>query len=308
MNRRDGTRQPVSDPAVLKAAASLHINVRRLVEGLLGGAHPSVHFGSSVEFAEHKKYHPGDDIRHVDWNALARTDRYFVKQQQREVILNALLLVDCSASMGYEGAGRGRSKLAFASELAAALSYILVHQGDAAGLLSFASGIGSYVPPGRRADQLSLLMARFAALRPESQGTTRFAEAVSKAASLAGKRALVRLATDLGGAAADAEAALTMLAAKGHDIAVFHVLDPDELDLPFKGPVRLAGMEGEGVHEVDPVLIRADYRTAAAAFVERWRRFSMEHGIDYVQAVTDRPTASVLSEFATRRRGNRRLR
>lgn len=308
MNRPSGPPKPVSDPAVLKSVSSLNIRVRRLVEGLLGGAHPSVHFGSSVEFAEHKRYHPGDDIRHVDWNALARTDRYFVKQQQREVILNALLLLDCSTSMGYKGEGGTPSKLNFAVELLAAVSYILVHQGDAAGLLTFGSTISSYVPSGRRPDQLALLMARFARVHPEPQSTTQYAEVISKAASLAGKRALVILATDLWGAAKDAEAALTMLAAKGHDIAVFHVLDPDELDLPFTRPVRLAGMEGEGVQEVDPVLIREDYRLAAAAFVEKWRRFSREHGIDYVQATTDRFPGTVLSEFAAGRRGNRRLR
>ncbi len=308
MNHRNGPASPVSDPALIKAVSALSIKVRRLVEGLLGGAHPSVHFGASVEFAEHKKYNPGDDIRRVDWNALARTDRYFVKQQQREVILNALLLLDCSCSMGYGGTRGLGTKLGYAVDLLAAAAFILVHQGDAAGLLTFGAGIGSFVPAGRRPDQLALLMGRFAGVSPDTGGTTHYAEAISKAAGLAGKRALVLFATDLWGASKDAEAALTMLAARGHDIALFHILDPDELDLPFTEPVRLSGMEGEGVHEVDPVLIRADYRIAAAAFTERWRRFCSERGIDYLQATTDRSPSAVLSEFAARRRGTRRLR
>lgn len=308
MTRQKDSEKSALDPGALKGVSALTVKVRRLVEGLLGGAHPSVHFGASVEFAEHKKYSPGDDIRRVDWNALARTDRYFVKQQQREVILNALLVLDCSPSMGYRGESARATKLDCAAELLAALAYILVHQGDAAGLLTFSSGVDAYVPPGQRPDQLALLMKRFAAVKPALQGATEYAEAVSKAASLAGKRALVVLATDLWGAKPETEAALTMLAAKGHDISIFHMLDPDELDLPFTRPVRLTGMEGEGIRDVDPSLIREDYRAAAAEFVKRWRRFSTEHGIDFVQATTDRPAASVLLEFAAKRQNARRPR
>ena len=110
------TRSPV-DPDTLKALAALQIRVRKVVEGLQGGAHPSLHFGASVEFAEHKKYSPGDDIRHIDWRALARTDRYFVKQHQREVVLSCLLVLDCSASMGYRGNDARTDKLSYAVQV-----------------------------------------------------------------------------------------------------------------------------------------------------------------------------------------------
>ena len=307
-NGRNGGERSMGDPAAFQAVSSLTVRVRRLVEGLLGGVHPSVHFGASLEFAEHKKYNPGDDIRHVDWNALARTDRYFVKQQQREVILNTLMVLDCSASMGYRGSRALADKLGYAVDLLAAAAYILVRQGDSAGMLTFGSAVGTYVPSGRRPDQLSLLMQRFARAVPESGGRTDYVEAISKIASLSGQRTLILFATDLWGAPPETEAALARLSAKGHDISVFHVLDPDELDLPFTQPVRLVGMENEGGWDVDPALIREDYRAAAERFTARWRRVAREQGIDFVSATTDRPGAAVLTEFAAKRRGARRLR
>jgi uncharacterized protein (DUF58 family) len=297
-----------TDQVAVQAVSSLTIKVRRLVEGLLGGEHPSIHFGASVEFADHKKYNPGDDIRHIDWNALARTDRYFVKQQQREVILNALLVLDCSASMGYKGSRAETNKLGYAAELLGAMAYIIVHQGDAAGLLTFGSTSGTYVPSGRRPDQLALLMQRLAHIQADKGGATLYTEAVSKAASLAGRRALIVFVTDLWGATKETESALTMLAARGHDIALMHLLDPDETDLPFTHPVRLVGMEGEGEEIVDPALIREDFRIASERFVEKWRLFSGRHGIDFVTAQTNRKASVVLSEFAAKRRGNRRIR
>ncbi len=308
MTANGNSNRWMSDAASVQAVASLTLRVRRLVEGFLGGEHPSMHFGASVEFAEHKKYHFGDDIRRIDWNALARTDRYFVKQQQREVILNALLVLDCSASMGYKGRRVETDKLRYAADLLGAIAYIIVHQGDAAGLFTFGASPGAYVPSGRRPDQLAQLMQRLAHIQPESGGTTAYAEAVSKAASLAGRRALIVIATDLWGATLETESALTMLAAKGHDIALVHVLDPDEKDLPFTHPVRLVGMEGEGEALIDPSHIREDFRRAAERFIEKWRLFCGRHGIDFVIADTRKRASTVLSEFAAKRRGDRRIR
>ncbi len=296
-----------SRTTTLQAVSSFTIQVRRLVEGLLGGTHPSVHFGSSVEFAEHKKYNPGDDIRRIDWNALARTDKYFVKQQQREVILNALFVVDCSNSMGYCGSKAVMSKLSYAAELTAAVSYIILHQGDAAGLLTFSQSTKLHASPGRNPGQLALLMNRFSSLVPIPEEKTGYAEAVSKAAALVGKRAFIVLATDLWGATEDTQSALTRLAAHGHDISIIQVLDPDELNLPFSQPVNLAGMEGEGSMYVNPSLIREDYRIAAKEFIDSWRLFCGRHGIDFMTVTTDRSTSSVLSEFVSRRHRRRRL-
>ena len=301
------SRSPVDDET-MKALATLKIKVRKVVEGLQGGAHPSLHFGASVEFAEHKKYSPGDDIRHIDWRALARTDRYFVKQHQREVVLSSLLVLDCSASMGYRGTRARTDKLGYAVELLAALAHVLVRQGDAAGLLTFASGPELFIPPGRRPDQLSTLMKHFASIQAKEESTTGFTDAIARAADTAGKRAMIVLASDLWGATRETELALGRLAVRGHDISIIHVLDPDELTLPFNQAVSLKGMEGEPQLDIDPTLIREDYRRELAATLERWRRVTGESGIDFILAPTSQQPAVVLSEFAARRQSMGRRR
>ena len=308
MSDTNGRLRFPADPETLKALTSLTVRVRRVVEGLQGGAHPSLHFGASVEFAEHKKYNPGDDIRHIDWRALARTDRFFVKQHQREVVLSCLIVLDCSASMGYQGTRARTDKLGYAVELMATLAYILVRQGDAAGLMTFASKPTLFIPPARRPDQLSTMMRHFASLEAARSGTTAFADAIARAADSAGGRAMVVLASDLMGAERDTELALKRLAARGHDISVFHILSPDEIDLPFNQPILLEGMEGERALDIDPTLIREDYRQEVRRLLNRWRRVSGEAGIDFVHAPTDQPPAAVLSEFASRRQGEGRQR
>jgi len=289
------------DAATLDATASLTIRVRRVVEGLQGGDHASMHIGASVEFAEHKKYSPGDDIRNIDWKALARTDRYFVKTYEREVTLRCLLLVDCSASMGYRGSRADLDKLAYAEVLLGAMAHVLVRQGDAVGLLPFADTPLHYVPPKRRPEHLPILMSHLAALAPAQRGATGFVAAIRTAAERAGRRAMIALATDLWGAGRETEVALKSLAARGHDVVLFHVLSPDEVDLPFERVATFAGMEGEGEVDVDPSLIREDYRRAVGEVSERWRRTSGEAGIDLVQAITAAPPHTVLADFAARR-------
>ena len=306
MNHRLGLNP--SDPETLEALATLRLKVRKVVQGLQGGAHPSHHFGPSVEFAENRRYSPGDDIRTIDWNAFARTDRFFVKQHQKEVVLSSLMVLDTSASMGYRGSRAGIDKLGYAAELIAAMVYVLIHQGDAAGLLTFSSAPNRFIPPGRRPDQLALLMRHLADLSPEQTGQTGFTDAIGQAARHLGKRGLVVLASDLWGAKRDTELALARLAARGHDIALFHVLDPDEIDLPFSIPISFEDMEGPDVIDVDPIQVREDYRQELTRTIDHWRRFAGENGIDYIQISTAQSVAVVLSEFASRRyRGQRRV-
>jgi uncharacterized protein (DUF58 family) len=297
----DRSRWPV-EPSTLEAVSALQIRVRRVVEGLPGGAHPSPHRGSSVEFAEHKKYSPGDDIRHVDWKALARTDRYFVKQHQREVTLRCLMLLDCSASMGYRGSRAGQEKLASAVVLLAAMAHVLVRQGDAAGFFAFSSEPEEFVPARQRPDHLASLMTRLAGIEASSIPGTDYAEVIRRVADAAGRRAMIVLASDLWSADREVELSLGRLATRGHDVVVFHVLDPDEIDLPFKEPALFAGLEGEGEVEVDPAVIREEYRRRVEAVRERWRRVCNEAGIDLVPAVTDVPAERILHDFAARRR------
>lgn len=295
-----------ADPETLKALATLRLKVRKVVQGLQGGAHPSQHFGPSVEFAENRRYSPGDDIRTIDWNAFARTDRYFVKQHQKEVVLSSLMILDTSASMGYRGSRAETDKLGYAAELIAALVYVLIHQGDAAGLLTFSSTPKRFIPPRRRPDQLALLMRHLAALTAERTGQTRYTDAIGQAARHLGKRGLVVLVSDLWGAKRESELALARLAARGHDIALFHLLDPDEIDLPFSSPISLQDMEGPDIVDVDPIQVREDYRQELSRTIDQWRRFSGENGIDYIQVSTAQSVAVVFSEFASRRHRSQR--
>ncbi len=304
-NTPDRPRSPV-DPATLKAVSTLAVKVRRVVEGLQGGTHDSPHIGASVEFAEHKKYSPGDDIRHIDWRAHARTDRYFVKQHQREVVLRCLMALDCSASMGYRGQRARAEKLSYAVELLAALAHILVRQGDAAGLLTFDSETLHFIPPVRRPDHLPELMRQLVETKAAAGGATGFQQAIADLAERAGRRAMIVLASDLWGAARETEVALARLAVRGHDVVVFHVLDEDEIDLPFEQPNTFRGMEDEPDVDLDPTLVREDYREEVRAIKTRWKRVCGEAGIDLVTAVTSSPTSMVLSDFVARRHGRGR--
>ncbi len=300
IKKRD--RLPVSvDPEVLEAVSTLTIEVRRVVEGLQGGGHASMHLGASVEFAEQKKYYPGDDIRHIDWNALARTDRYFVKTHEREVTLRCLMLLDCSASMGYRGSRSRFDKLSYAKVLLGAMAHILVRQGDAVGLLAFAQTPQVYFPPDRRPEHLPALLSRLADARVADGGTTGFVKALQQAADRVGRRAMVVVATDLWGAERNTEVALASLAARGHDVALFHVLSPDEIDLPFDGFTTFEGMEGENEVSANPALIREDYRAAVQEDRERWRKLCGKAGVDLIEAVTGAAPEVVLADFAARR-------
>lgn len=288
-------------PGIRDAVSALTVRVRRVMEGLQGGAHASLHLGASVEFSEHQRYSHGDDIRRLDWRALARTDRLFVKRHLREVHLRCLVLLDCSASMGYRGTRAELSKLGYGALIATVLAHILVRQGDAVGLLAFAGQPLLFLPPERRPDHLPVLMRHIAALEPAAAPGTGFTAAIGQGADRVGHRAMIVLLSDLWGATRPAEVALGNLAARGHDVALFHVLSPDEIDLPFASAGQFAGLEGEGVVEADPARIRDDYRRELEAHVERWRRVCGKAGIDMLSAATSEPAAAVIGRFARRR-------
>ncbi len=289
------------DGEAMDSVSSLTIQVRRVVEGLQGGDHASMHIGASVEFAEHKKYSPGDDIRHIDWRALARTDRYYGTTHEREVTLRCLMMIDCSPSMAYTGTRAKMSKLDFARVLLGAMAHVLVRQGDAVGLLPFAAEPMTCLPPDRRPEHLPVLMSRLASLRVPEKGGTGFGAAVRQAAEQAGRRAMIVMASDMLDADRDAEIALSGLAARGHDVVLFHVLSPDEEDLPFEQVTHFVGMESAGGAVVDPALVREDYRRAVMRERERWRQVSGKAEIDLVFAGTGGSPINVLADFAGRR-------
>ena len=301
MNNGPNVRSPLLPRETIDAISSLTLEVRRVVEGLQGGGHRSLHLGASVEFAEHKKYYPGDDIRHLDWRVFARTDRFFVKQHEREVTLRAMLLLDCSPSMNYQGRKAGRTKFQFAALTLGALSHLLVRQGDEVGLKTFAETPLAFLPPSRRPDHLSAIISTLATTEPSATGGTNYNDALHAAAERTGGRAMFVLASDLWGTSPETELALIHLARRGHDVVVFRILDPDEIDCPFDAPSLFEGLEGERAVEVDPAMIRPLYQQELKRRTERWARLSTEAGIDFIPVRTDQAPERVLADLAARR-------
>lgn len=289
-------------PEVVARLGSLSLRARRVMEGVLSGLHRSPHHGQSIEFAEHKEYAPGDEIRHIDWKAYGKFDKYYVKQFEHETNLRAYLLVDASRSMAY--ASGAVSKFEYAQVLAASLAYLLVRQGDAVGLLTYAEGVKEYIPVRSTTAHLSEIVSALEASR--AAGATDLESAVDFLAERARRRALVIVLSDLLDPDPRNLAALRRLRARKHDVAVLHLLDRAEIEFPFEDPTVFVGMEDERRVQVDPLLIRESYREEVERFVEETRRRLRESDVQYRNIVTDQAydsaIAGVLSERARGRR------
>jgi uncharacterized protein (DUF58 family) len=292
------------DPLDIALLESMSVRARVIVEGAFAGLHGNPHTGASIEFSEHKEYAPGDDIRRIDWKAVGRVDRYYLKRFEDETEMRTFLLVDASASMGYGRAGT--TKLTYASYLAAALAYLLAQQGDPAGLVVFDADTRTYVPPRTRGGHVRDVLGALDAVYPA--GATDPARALSYVAELADRRSLIVLFSDLLDAPAALSDRLRQLRARGHDVAVFQVLDPDEIELPFDDLTEFQGLEPGDERRllIDPRDLAAAFKQASAALRERWRRACIEARADYQQATTSEPPAEALRAFLFARQRGRR--
>lgn len=289
------------DAGELAKLASLSIRARVIVEGAFSGLHHNRHAGTSIEFAEHKEYAPGDDIRHIDWKAVARVGRYYIKRFEDETEMRTYLLLDASGSMGYHRTTI--SKLTYGGMLCAALAYLLGQQGDPAGLVLFDERTRSYLPPrtrpGHVRDVLALLESSAAA------GGSDAARALGEIAEVAERRSLVLLFSDLLDAPDGLAARLRQLRARGHDVTVFHLLDPDEIELPGQEITHFEGIEPADRRTLlaDPSELRAAFKRESLAFRARWRDRCIEARVEYHLARTDTPPAEILRAFLTSRQG-----
>jgi len=295
------------DPTELAKLASLSVRARVVVEGAFAGQHHNRHTGSSIEFAEHKEYAPGDDIRHIDWKAAARVGRTYVKRFEDETEMRTHLLLDASASMGYRRLGV--SKLDYGTTLCAAIAYLLGQQGDPAGLLLFDERTRHYLPPrtrpGHVRDLLALLEAAYPAGRTEPE------RALAEIGEIAGRRSLVLLFSDLLDAPATLGGRLRQLRGRGHDVAVFHVLDPDEIELPLDDLTHFEAMEPDDSRTLlaDPRDLREAFRRQSEGFRQRWRDVCVEARVEYQLATTDVPPSDILRRFLfARQRGRQSTR
>jgi uncharacterized protein (DUF58 family) len=294
----DRKRSPL-DPAVLAKLGNLRLRVRAIAEGVLTGLHRSPHHGQSVEFAEHKEYAPGDEIRHIDWKAYGKFDKYYVKRFEQETNLRAYLVVDASGSMGYRGRPEALTKLEVASALAASLAYLLFRQQDAAGLVLVGDEVRGAVPPRASPSHLLPLLDALEGARP--QGPTRLARAVDWIIERAPRRSSVLVFSDLMDADDRVLRKIAQLGLRRHDVTVFHVLDPAELEFPFHDPTLFLSMEDERQVEAHGRDVRKGYLEVLGRWLEEVRRTAAEADVDYQLCRTDRPLDQLLLPFLARR-------
>ena len=290
------------DAALLARLSSLPIKARVIVEGALSGLHRASVHGSSVEFAEHKEYSQGDEIRDLDWKAYAKLDRYYVKQFEQESQLTVYLVLDASASMKF--AGGGMRKLDFAGLLLAALAYLVIQQQDKVGLVACGDrSVETVVPPRARTNHLHDLLAVLdQVIAKGGVGDESPAHALGRISELARRRkALVVLASDLFDADDKTVAALALLRAQRHDVSVLHLLDPHERSFPYEGLTEFRALESANKMLVNPQAIRREYQERMDQFLTRTHGALTGAGIDYHLAQTDRALDDTLLELLVTR-------
>jgi len=259
----------------------------------MSGQHKSPHKGSSVEFAEYRKYVPGDDVRLMDWRVYARTDRFYLKEFEADTNLRAWFVVDCSASMGY--ASKGAGKLAYARRLAATLAYMLVQQGDAVGLTCFAEKTFLDIPARRNAAHLSNIFEGLQALKPKGQ--TALVPALHALAERIPQRGLVLIFSDFFTPVEELLPCFQHLRFRKHDLAVFHLLDREELNFDFTHPTRFVDLESSAALLAEPDIIRAQYFDALNRYLEQLKNGCREFKTEYRRVVTDEDYEQVVSRF-----------
>src|SRR2546430_823567 len=291
------------DPQTLMSIKNLELRARVVVEGFWHGFHRSPYHGFSVEFTEYRQYSPGDDPRYLDWRLYARTDRYFIKKFEDETNLRCHLLVDNSRSMTY--GSLTYTKAQYANTLSAALAYFLYLQGDAVGLLTFDERIREYLPARHRAGHLRHLMLRLE--QPAGGKATDLAAPLKRIIETVKKRALMVLISDLLAPIETLEKNLTALTASGHEVLLFHILDPAELGFHFEEAVMFHDVESERLLFIDPATARKEYLKKLNVHNAAIQTACQKLGIGYRRFATDRPLDLALFDFLRERmqRGKR---
>ena len=290
------------DAELLAKLAGLKLRARSVMEGVLSGLHKSPHQGQSVEFAEHKEYAPGDELRHLDWKAFGKSDKYYVKRYEHETNLRAVMVMDGSGSMGYHTTPL--SKLEVANTLAGALAYLLVRQQDAAGLAIAHGKTFVDLPPRAAAGHLNALLELLAGIEPT--GATDLFGAAEHLAERNTRRALVCVFSDLFDERPEALKRILQLRGLRNDVVIFHIVDPAELTFPFDDPTLFLSMENEEKIEVNAREIKRSYLEEFNGFLEQTRLRCAEADVDYALVRTDDDLEAVLLRFLARRQGRRR--
>jgi uncharacterized protein (DUF58 family) len=285
------------DPRVLMAIRNLEWRARVVVQGFLTGLHRSPYHGFSVEFTEYRQYTPGEDLRYLDWKLLARSDRYYVKRFEDETNLRCHLLVDSSKSMGFGTVGY--TKAEYGATLAATLGYFLSTQRDAVGLVRFDDEIREYLPARYRPGHLRRLMV--ALQRPVEGVATDLKAPLRRVAEIVSKRGLFVLVSDLLAPLDGVEEHLGYLRSRGHEVFLFHILDPAELSFDFDKPALFEDVESGRQLYVDPELIRRQDLDKLGAHEAAIASMCQGLGVEYMRTATDRPLELALFDFLSGR-------
>ncbi len=288
------------DPEVLARISTLKLRALNLVEGLLSGNHRSRHKGSSVEFAEYKDYSPGDEIRHIDWKVVGKTDKYHVKQFEQSTNLKCTLLLDCSGSMGYVSPNQdGMTKMDYARTLAASLSCLLLKQFDAVGLTLFNDAVVHHIPPRSKTSHLQHILHGLSTIEP--QGVTRIDKVIETLVGRLKNRGMLVLISDLFAREDNIQRDLKLLVSRGLEVVLFHVLHPDEVSLPFDGDIIFESLEDDPDIGLDPQDVRKEYQKAMQRQIESYRSLALGLGVDYVFLETTTPLDQALSYYLLKR-------
>ncbi len=281
------------DSSVISRLLALPLNARQAMTGSVSGRHRSPVRGSSVEFAQYRKYVPGDDTRRLDWRTWGRTDRFYIKEFEADTNLRLALIVDASGSMGY-GPDKA-TRLDYSRKLAGTLGYLAAQQGDAVGLWGVGRDHRQKLPAKRGAGHLRLVLDQLSNL--EAKGETTILESLHQAADQISQRALIVVVSDFFVEPAKLKIALQHLRFRRHDIALFHVLDPVELDFKFDRPARFVDMEGGETVLADPSLITRRYQEVVKKYLHEMDEVIRTTGADYHRVMMKEPFEEVLARF-----------
>ncbi|RJP34414.1 MAG: DUF58 domain-containing protein [Phycisphaerales bacterium] len=296
------TTRKYFQPEILNTIGSLELRARHVVEGFLSGMHQSPYRGFSVEFAAHRAYTPGDDLRHVDWRVFAKADRFFIKEYEVETNMRIHLLLDCSESMAYpEHPGTSRmTKWDYAATLAASLAHLSMRQQDAAGLLLFDEAIRQQIPPSTKVASLRGFAQLIESSAPDGRSDVRVP--LLRLAERVPRRGVVVILSDLLLPLDAFVAGIERLRFDGHDVLVMHVLDHDELEFPFIDRTLFEGMEGVDVEILtDPQALRSSYLESLRAYLSKVRAACLNHRVDYALISTADALDVALTRFLANR-------
>ncbi len=283
------------DPRTLAKLKGLHLRARHIVEGYVSGLHRSPYHGFSIEFAEHREYAPGDDLRYVDWKVFGRTDKFYLKQYGDETNLLCYLVLDISESMTYRSNPVALSKLEYAQALAASVAWLVLEQQDATGLVTFDSQIRTLLRPASNSSHLKQLIQVMETVIPGKKTTA--GPIFHELAERLKKRGVVMILSDFFDNVKSLLAGLKHFHHRRHDVVLLHVLDPAELDFPFQRPTQFQGLEEFPDVMTDPQALRRAYLKELGAFQQALREGCRAMNMDYELMRTDRPLDAALRSF-----------